>query len=138
MENKIEIDADQLPFIREKLMKCKVIALESMDKHPLMNPKYFSTREKDKLLKKTREIFDTKTLEEINELFTDICNDRLFNEGADYSNYPTYIDKRFPDQQEKIDREEPELEKLKEEIKTNKLIVQDIAGNYLEIEKSNV
>jgi hypothetical protein len=134
MDTKIEINAEELPFIREKLMKCKVIALDSMDKHPLINPRLFPKNEKDKLLKKVREIFDTNSIDDINLKFNTICCERLFASGLDYSNYPVYVDNRFPQQQEKIDLEEPELEKLKEEIKTNKLIVQDIAGNILEVE----
>ena len=134
MDMKIEINPDELPFIREKLMKCKMIALDAMDKHPLMNPKYFNKYDKDILFKKIREIFDTNSLEDINVKFNAICNERLFGAGIDYSNFPIYVDKRFPEQQKKIDDEEPELEKLKEDIKTNKLIVQDIAGNLIEVE----
>ena len=131
MEYKIEINSDELPFIREKLMKCKVIILDSMGKHPLMNPKYFSKSEKENLLKKIREMFDLLTLEEITKQFNDIVNEKLLSDGLDYSNYPVYIDNRFPEQKEKIEKEEPELEQLKEDIKVNKLI-QDIAGNFIE------
>jgi hypothetical protein len=131
MEYKIEINSDELPFIREKLMKCKVIVLDSMDKHPLMNPKYFSKSEKENLLKKIRELFDTKSIKEITDQFNIIVNDKLLFDGIDYSNYPVYVDSRFPEQQEKIDKEEPELNQLKEDIKINKLI-QDIAGNFIE------
>lgn len=135
MDTKIEINPDELPLIREKLMKCKIIVLNDMDKHPLMNPKYFNKREKDELLKKVRDLFDTLSYDEITTKFNDVCNERLFGSNVDYSNYTTYVDTRFPEQQKKIDDEEPELEKLKEDIKTNKLIVQDIAGNILEIDK---
>lgn len=134
MDSKIEINSEELPMIREKIMKCKIIALDSMDKHPLMNPKYFNKTDKDLLLKKVREIFDTNSLEDINLKFNDICNEKFFNAGLDYSNFPVYVDRRFPDQQKKIDDEEPELEQLKEDIKTNKLIVQDIAGNLIKVE----
>lgn len=133
MDTKIEINADELPNIREKLMKCKVIALDAMDKHPLMNPKYFSKADREDLLKKVRYIFDTNCEESINTKFNDICNERLFGCGTDYTNYPIYVDRRFPEQQKKIDDEEPDLEKLKEEIKVNKLILQDIAGNLIEV-----
>jgi hypothetical protein len=134
MDYKIEINPDDLPFIREKLMKCKIIVLNGMDKHPLQNPKYFSKQDRNELLKKVRDLFDTKSIDEITEEFNTICNERLFDSGIDYSNFPIYVDKRFPIQQQKIDDEEPALEKLKEDIKENKLIVQDIAGNILEID----
>jgi hypothetical protein len=132
MDCKIEINPEDLPHIREKLMKCKVIVLDGMDKHPLTNPKYFNKKDKENLLKKIRELFDTKTLEEITTEFNDICNEKLFGNGIDYSNFPVYIDNRFPEQQEKINSEEPTLLQVKEEIKTNKIIVQDIAGNIIE------
>ena len=126
MDYKIEINADELPFIREKVMKCKVIALNDMDKHPLLNPKFFTKSLKDLLLKKIRYLYDTNTLEEINERFNTICNEKLFDSGIDYSNFPVYIDNRFPSQNEKILEEEGDLEKLKEDIKTNKLIKEEI------------
>ena len=134
MDMKIEINPDELPFIREKLMKCKVIALDAMDKHPLMNPKYFSKVDREDLFKKIRYIFDTNPMEDIDVKFNAICCERLFASGIDYSNFPIYVDKRFPEQQKKIDDEEPELEKLKEDIKVNKLILQDVAGNLIEVE----
>ena len=135
MDYKYEIDPDELPDFREKLMKCKIIVLNGMDKHPLQNPKYFSQQDKKELLKKVRDLFDTKTIEEITEDFNAICNERLFDAGIDYSNFPLYVDKRFPNQQQKIDDEEPALNQLKEDIKENKLIVQDVGGNILEIDK---
>lgn len=132
MEYKIEINPDELPFIREKLMKCKVIALDAMDKHPLMNPKYFNKIDRENLFSKVRYLFDTNPIEDINTKFNIICCERLFNSGIDYTNFPVYVDNRFPEQQIKIDTEEPDLIKLKEDIKVNKLLVQDIAGNFIE------
>jgi hypothetical protein len=116
MDYKIEINEKDLPFIREKLMKCKIIALNSMDKHPLMNPKYFPKSQKDLLLKKIRELFDTKTQEQIDQEFNLICNEKLFDPGTDYSNFPVYLDNRFPKQQEKLDLEEEDFNKLKENL----------------------
>jgi hypothetical protein len=116
MDYKIEINKEELPFIREKLMKCKIIALNSMDKHPLMNPKYFPKSQRDLLLKKIRELFDTKTQEEIDIEFNLICNEKLFDSGIDYADYPIYIDDKCPNQQEKIDLEEEDFNKLKEKL----------------------
>jgi hypothetical protein len=117
MDSKIEINADELPNIRVKLMKSKIIALDAMDKHPLLNPKYFNKKDKEELLKKVRYIFDTNDDYSIDTKFNDICNEKLFSYGTDYSNYPIYVDRRFTEQQKKIDDEEPDLDKLKEEIK---------------------
>lgn len=132
MNTKIEINPEEITHIRDKLMKCKVICLDKMGKHPLMNPKYFSKSEKDKLLGMVREMFDNNTIAEITEQFNEVCCDKLFNNNTDYSNYPVYVDNRFPEQQNKIEEEQPAFDKLVEDIKTNKLLNQDIAGNTIE------
>ena len=117
-----EINPEDLPAVRQKVMKCKLIALNSMDKHPLMNPKYFTQSEKKQLISKIKELFETKSDDEITAQFNDICNERLFSNGVDLTDYPVYVDDRFPEQQQKIDDEEEALNQLKEDIKTNKLI----------------
>ena len=121
MEYKIEIDPAEETYMREKIMKCKIIALDEMDKHPLQNPKFFTNRERQTLLNKVKELL-TKDMVCITNMFNDICAEKLFQNGADFSQYAVYVDKRYPDQQKKIDEEEPDLIKLKEDIKTNKLI----------------
>lgn len=120
--NTIEVNPEEATIIREKIMKCKLIALNEMDKHPLTNPKYLSKKEKEELIKRVREVYDNNTLEELNSKFNDVCNDKLFGSSSDISTYPVYVDKRFPEQQKKLDEEEADFEKLKEDIKTNKLI----------------
>lgn len=132
MNTKIEINPEEITQVREKLMKCKVICLDKMGKHPLMNPKYFSNLEKDRLLVMVREMFDNYSIKEITEKFNEVCSDKLFNNNTDYSNYSVYVDNRFPEQQNKIEEEKPAFEKLVEDIKTNKLLNQDIAGNTIE------
>jgi len=117
-----EINPEDLPAVRQKVMKCKLIALNSMGKHPLMNPKYFTQSEKKQLISKIVELFETKSDDEITAQFNDICNERLFSNGVDLTDYPVYVDDRFPEQKQKIDDEEEALNQLKEDIKTNKLI----------------
>jgi hypothetical protein len=126
----MEINAIDLPKMRMKLMKCKIIILTEMRKDPLLNVKYLQKSEKEALLKRVRELFDSAEDDEIEKRFNDICNEKLFNSTSDYSKYPSYIDSRFPEQQQKIDDEETSFLQLKEDIKTNKLI--DIAGNVIE------
>lgn len=121
MSYKIEVDENQSIQILEKIMKCKLIALNEMGKHPLMNIKFFNKTDKKNLFDKVKLLLD-ESEDTITKKFNDVCEDRLFFNGVDYSNYNVYIDKRFPEQQKKIDIEEPDLEKLKEDIKTNKLI----------------
>lgn len=117
--NKREINSEDLIATREKFMKCKLIALDEMGKHPLHNPKCFSSKEKKELLDKVTYIFDNETLENITNKFNEICNEKLFNQNADYSTYPIYVDQRFPEQQQKINDEEEDLNLLKDQIKSN-------------------
>lgn len=126
----MEINSIDLPKMRMKLMKCKIIVLTEMGKDPLLNVKYLQKSEKEALLKRVRELFDSAEDDYIETRFNEICNEKLFNSTSDYSKYPSYIDSRFPEQQQKIDDEETSFLQLKEDIKTNKLI--DIAGNVIE------
>ena len=117
----IEINPDDLLLVRKKIMKCKLIALNSMDKHPLTNPINFTQSEKTRLISKIKELF-YKSDEEITNSFNDIVNEKLLGSECNVDNYPVYVDNRFPEQQKKIDDEEPAFNQLKEDIKTNKLI----------------
>lgn len=121
MSYKIEVDENQKTQFLEKILRCKIIALNDMGKHPLMNIKLFNKLDKQILFDKVKQLLD-KPDDIIIKQFNEVCEERLFCNGTDYSNYNVYIDKRFPDQKNKIDLEEPEFNKLKEDIKTNKLI----------------
>lgn len=81
---------DQLNQLKEKAMKVKVIALDSMDKHPLMNPSTFSKREKATLMMKMGEMFNDWDDERINKEFADVVNERILANGLDYQHYPIY------------------------------------------------
>lgn len=74
---------------KEYITKVKVISLDKMGKHPLMNPSYFSLREKNQLIKIMEETMKQSD-EAINILFNDVCSDRIFHPTADYSTYPVY------------------------------------------------
>jgi len=117
-----EINPEDLPAVRQKVMKCKLIALNSMGKHPLSDPKYFTQSEKKQLISNIVELFEHKKDDEITTEFNEIVNEKLLCCGADVENYPIYVDPRFPEQQKTIDDEEEALNQLKEDIKTNKLI----------------
>ena len=125
----MEINTLDLPKMRMKLLKCKIIVITEMGKDPLLNVKYFSKSEKEKLLSRIHEIFDTMTDDKIDTQFNDICNEKLFNNTSDISKYPYFVDSRYPEQQRKLDEEETTFLQLKEDIKTNKLL--DIAGNVI-------
>lgn len=71
---------------KEYITKVKIIALERLNKHPLANPSYFNTRDKNKTIAKMKEVMEM-TEEEITTEFNNICCDSLFSPEADYSNY---------------------------------------------------
>lgn len=121
MSYKIEVDKENSTSILEKILRCKIIALNDMGKHPLMNIKFFNKSDKNTLFEKVKMLLDEPD-DITTKKFNDVCEERLFFNGVDYSNYNVYIDRRFPEQQKKIDLEEPDFNKLKEGIKTNKLI----------------
>jgi len=123
MDYKFEINSDEINIVRNKVMKCKIIVLDKMGKNPLMNPRYFNKTDKETLVKEVKELYDSDSIESINDKFNSICLDKIFN---NYENSDIYVDKRFPEQQQKIDDEEEAFLKLKEEIKTNKLIEETI------------
>jgi hypothetical protein len=90
METKINCDSvDHLIQLKEKAMKCKIIALDKMEKHPLINPSSFSKREKTKLVEIMGEWF-SKPDEEIDKLFNEIVNDRILCGDTDLNTYPIY------------------------------------------------
>jgi hypothetical protein len=87
---KIECDTEeQHTYLKTKAMKCKVICLDKMEKHPLMNPSYFNKKDKERLVELMTEWF-SKSDEEIDKWFNDIVNDRILANGLDYQHYPIY------------------------------------------------
>ena len=77
---------------KEKAQKCKVIALNEMNMHPIItNTSNFTKKQKQTLLDKVSALFE-KPEEEIQELFNDVCNEIVFVDGpkTDYTSYPVY------------------------------------------------
>ncbi len=83
-------DEEELKYYKTKAMKIKVVALDKMDKHPLLNPKYFNNRDKTKLGLEMNDIFNNWNDEEIDKEFNSIVNDRILASDLDYNNYPIY------------------------------------------------
>jgi hypothetical protein len=80
----------ELLYKRNKALKCKTIALDYLNLHPIKtNVSNLSQTNKKKVLKVVEEYFD-KEDEEINELFNKICIETVFNSDMDYSEYPIY------------------------------------------------
>ncbi len=118
-EVKEETQAEKdLRILKDRAMKCKVVALEELGKHPLSNPSTFSKRDKKKVLDKMTLWFN-KTDEEIDEEFNDIVLDKVFSDKDDYTKYDIQNGRiSFPE--------------LPPDMK-----VRDIAGNYIESNEIN-
>jgi hypothetical protein len=118
---------EELAKMKERTTKVKVILLEKMGKHPLSNPKYLKQREKTQLLLKMKDYLDTKTDQEIDAEFNEICLDKLFDCDTDITSYPIY------DLSKKEELEEIEDVDLEP---TPKYSVVDMAGNSVHIPRS--
>jgi hypothetical protein len=87
---RIECDTEeQLKELKERALKCKVIALDNMGKHPLYNPRNMSDRERKKLTADIEVLFNRDN-KELDVLFNEVACDKLFSNGKDPSNYPVY------------------------------------------------
>lgn len=89
MSYKIEVEnEEELNALKTKCIKCKVILLEKMHKHPLSNLSLFSKRQKEVFFRELKEMFDTWSDDRINEEFNAIVCDDLLAQNADVSKYP--------------------------------------------------
>ncbi len=107
-----------LRILKDRAMKCKVVALEELGHHPLSNPSTFSKRDKKKVLDKMTLWFN-KTDEEIDEEFNDIVLDKVFSNKDDYTKYAVEGGRIGV----------PEL--------PPDMMVRDVAGNYIESSSIN-
>ena len=80
----------ELLYKRNKALKCKTIALDYFNLHPITtNVSSLTQKNKKKILEVVEEYFD-KDDEYINELFNKICLESVFNTESDYSEYSIY------------------------------------------------
>lgn len=82
---KVSEEELELLDMKEKAMKCKVIALESLGHNPLTNPSSMNKRDKKKVLDVMTKWFHTKSDEEIQDEFNDIVLCKVLNETDDYT-----------------------------------------------------
>ena len=71
--------------MKEKAMKCKIIALESLGHNPLTNPTNMNKRDKKKVLDVMTKWFHTESEENIQEEFNDIVCNKILNEKDDFT-----------------------------------------------------
>lgn len=92
-EKPVELSDERRENIRRKeyITRVKVIALHNMGRHPLYNASYLSHRDKQTLIKHMEDVMNMDDVE-ISNKFNNICNDVLFNTGADITSYPIYYD----------------------------------------------
>jgi hypothetical protein len=74
---------------RDYITRVKVLALDSIGKHPLANTYYFSRKEKQTLISTMEDIMK-KSDDDIIYSFNTLCNDKLFTNDSDYSTFPVY------------------------------------------------
>jgi len=74
---------------RDYITRVKVLALDSIGKHPLANTYYFSRKEKQTLISTMEDIMK-KSDDDIIYSFNTLCNDKLFTSNSDYSTFPVY------------------------------------------------
>lgn len=71
---------------REMLQRIRCIALDSIGKNILFDPKQLQAREKRDFIKKVEELYILSE-DEIKNLFSNICHDTIFQIGTDYSTF---------------------------------------------------
>jgi hypothetical protein len=118
----VEIDPNNVNECKDKIQRCRTIALDEIGKHPLQNLSYLSNKERNKVFERIKELYETESNESIIKQFNDLCSEKLFNNKADISTYPVYVNPKRPEEQEIFNKEEEDINKLKEELKINKLI----------------
>lgn len=119
-----------------KAEKCKVIANDILNKHPLGNPDTYNPRERKKILNIMTEWFK-KDDEVVDKEFNEIVNDGILYCGADIENYPVNSDVLPPKSACEYEYELGMIDKPKyiKEIDNKKtMMISDVAGNECEVE----
>ena len=77
---------------RMDIIKIKIVALDKMNEHPLVETHLFSNNKKKELIEHMQWSLDMFNDEFIifNTKFNQICQDRLFTQICDYSSFPIY------------------------------------------------
>jgi len=76
-------------YRRAYITKVKVIAISRMGLSPLVNPSFFSHKDKQILITLMEDVMKMSEDEITNE-FNDVCTDKIFTNKADYTTFPVY------------------------------------------------
>ena len=87
-----ELTDEQKEYIRKRdyITKVKVIANNMLDKPPTANPSFYSKKDKAKMIEYMQYIIGNYNDDDLNKEFNEVCNDKLFVDGFDYSCLPVY------------------------------------------------
>ena len=90
--NPKQLNDDEQEYIRKRnyITKVKVIANNMLGKHPTANPTFYSKKDKTKMIEYMDYIISNYNEDDLTKEFNEICNDKLFIEGFDYSALPVY------------------------------------------------
>ena len=61
-----------------------------LGKPPTSNPSFYNKKDKAKMIEYMQYIIGNYTDDDLNKEFNEICNDKLFVDGFDYSCLPIY------------------------------------------------
>ena len=75
---------------RDYITKVKVIANNMLDKPPTANPSFYSKKDKAKMIEYMQYVISNYNDDDIDKEFNEICNNKLFVDGVDYSCFPVY------------------------------------------------
>ena len=81
------MDEEKPAKLKEKDLRCKVIALDLLQHSPLSNPSTMNSREKNKVIKMT-ETWLNKDDKEIDDEFNGIVNNKILHYTSDISTLP--------------------------------------------------
>jgi hypothetical protein len=90
LEHETTETTPQTDHKRDYITMVKVISLDRLGKNPLANPSFFRRREKEELKLLMEHIIGDMSEEEIQKEFNEVCCEKLFTAGADYSCYSIY------------------------------------------------
>lgn len=87
-----ELTDEEKEFIRKRdyITKVKVIANNMLGKHPIANPSFYTKKEKQRMFELMDYVIGNYNDDDLTKEFNEICNDKLFVDGFDYSTLPVY------------------------------------------------